>query len=283
MRFRAEAACPGCGRAAWMRGSNATSVPSSASRVRAPTTSALRARRRASATARPPTAVMSWVPLMRARPSLGSRTSGAAPIAPQGLGAGQAASLEHALALADEGEREVGEGRQVPARPDRSLRGHDGVDAGVQQRDQELERLEAHAGEALGEHVGPQEHQRPRLRLLEGSTDAGGVGAEQVELQLPQPIEGDVDVGEVAEAGGHAVDHGAARHGLVHHAPGGPDGVARGRGQEHRAARSRHRLEGREVERLAVDREGRAGGCAHGTGTGSLAPRSALPPGPAPG
>ena len=163
---------------------------------------------------------------------MGSRTSGVAPDRAQGLGAGQAAALEDALALADEGEREVGEGRQVPARPDRSLRGHDGVDAGVEQRDQQLEGLEAHAGEALGEHVGPQQHQRARLRLLEGGAHAGRVGAEQVELQLPQAIEGDVDVGEVAEAGGHAVDHGPAGHGLVHHAPGGPDGVAGGRGQD---------------------------------------------------
>ena len=91
-RLRAEAAWPGCGRAAWMRGSKATSVPCSASRVSAPITSAERARRRASASARPPTAVMSWVPLMRARPSLGSRTSGAQAGGAQRLGAGQRAA-----------------------------------------------------------------------------------------------------------------------------------------------------------------------------------------------
>ena len=60
---------------------------------------------------------------------LGLEDEGRRPDRAQGLGAGQATALEDALALADEGEREVGEGRQVPARPDRALRGHDGVDA----------------------------------------------------------------------------------------------------------------------------------------------------------
>ena len=110
---------------------------------------------------------MSWVPLMRARPSFGSRTTGARPAAREGLGAGQAAALDDALALADEGEREVGEGRQVAARPDRALRGHDGVDAAVEQRDQQLEGLEADAGEALGQDVGAQQHERARLRLAQ--------------------------------------------------------------------------------------------------------------------
>ena len=82
----------------------------------------VRARRMASARARPPTAVMSCVPLMRARPSLASSTTGARPAAAQRLGAGQAPALVDALAFADEREREVREGRQVAARADRALR-----------------------------------------------------------------------------------------------------------------------------------------------------------------
>ena len=67
----------------------------------------------------------------------------------QRLGGGQAPAADDALALADEREREVGEGREVAARADRALRGHDRVDAAVEHLDEPLEGLEAHAGEAL--------------------------------------------------------------------------------------------------------------------------------------
>ncbi len=190
------------------------------------------------------------------------------PYRAQGVGGGQAAALEDALALADEGEREVGEGREVPARPDRPLRGDDGVDAAIDERDQQLEGLEAHAGEALGQHVGPQQHERSRLGFPEGGAHSRRVGAEQVELELPQAIEGDVDVGEVAEAGGDTVDHRAARHRLVHHAPRRTDRRACRVGERDGSPVAGDRFEPRQVERLAVDREGRGrGGDAHGVGT----------------
>ncbi len=153
------------------------------------------------------------------------------------LATGQPAAFVDALALADQSQREVGQGGEIAAGPDGSLRGHERMDTPVQQRDQQLERLETHAGEAAGEHVRAQQHERPRLRHAERCADAGRVRAQQVRLQLAQAIERNPDVGEVAEAGGHAVDDRAASDGVVDHASCGHDGLARGGGERDGAER----------------------------------------------
>ena len=134
------------------------------------------------------------------------------------------------------------------------------MDAPVQHRDEQLERLEAHAGEAAGQHVRAQQHQRARLGVAERRPDARRVRAQQVDLQLAQAVERDLDVGEVAEAGRHAVDDRAAGDGVVDHPPRRDDALAGGLGQRHGAAAPRHGLERAEVERGAVDREGPGGG-----------------------
>ena len=230
-----------------------------------------RASRRASATARAPTAVMSCVPLMRERPSFGSSTSGARPAARLGLGAGDAASVVHRLALADEDQGEVGERREVPLAPTEPCEGTTGWTPRFS-RSTGAPGSRADPGEALGEHVRAQENQRARLLRAERGADARGVRADQVELQLAQSVEGDVHVGEVAEAGGHPVDHRAARHRLVDDAPGGPDGVARGRGEEDRAAGAGDRLE--------AARSRRPPSIGRGAGRGLMPGRRSLAPGP---
>ncbi len=217
-----------------MRGSKATSVPSSASRVSAPTTSALRTRRSASATARPPTAVMSCVPLMRARPSFGSRTSGAAP--------GRAAP-----------RRRAGGAPRTRTRPRRRGRARGGRGARGR-RSRPTEPCEGTTGwtrrfsiSTSSSSVSRRTPEKPLARTFarrsmsarvsassSGVAHARGVRADEVELQLAQAVEGDVDVGEVAEAGGHAVDDRAARDRVVHDAPRGPD---RRRGPRRRARR----------------------------------------------
>ena len=81
-RWRSSAAtsiCPGCGRASWYGAAKATSVPSSASTDIAAATEAVRASRSASAAIRAPSALISWVPLSSARPSLGSSVRGSRP------------------------------------------------------------------------------------------------------------------------------------------------------------------------------------------------------------
>ena len=71
-----------------------------------------------------------------------------------GLGerVGAGASVER-VAFADEHQRQVRERGEVAAGADRSARRHAGVHAGVEQRDERLDGLDANSGVALGEHV----------------------------------------------------------------------------------------------------------------------------------
>ncbi len=183
----------------------------------------------------------------------------------EAVGAREPALLEDALALADQDEGEVGERGEVAARADRALRRDDRVDAAVQQLDEELEGLEPDAGEALGQHVRAEEDEGARLLRPERGPDAGGVRAEEVQLELAQAVEGNVHVGEVAEAGRDAVDDRPARDGVVHDASRGPHRVPRGGGEDDGPAPAGDRLEAVEIEAPAVDREGRSRGeGAHG-------------------
>ena len=176
---------------------------------------------------------------------------------PQRLGRGHKAPLDEALALADEHERQVRERGEVAARAHRALRGDDRVHAPVEHRDQSLERLEANSRETFREDVRAQQHERPGVAGLERRPDARRVRAHEIDLQLEQLRGRNVDVGEVAEAGGDAVDDVAALDGRVHHSARGPHGVARRFCESHFAAVARHGLEPGEIERRAVDHERR--------------------------
>ena len=96
-------------------------------------------------------------------------------------------------------------------RPTEPCEGTTGCTRAVEHGDEQVEGLGPDAAEALGEDVRPQQHQAAGLRLAQGLAHAGGVAADEVELQLAQAVVGDVDVGEAPEAGGHAVDHAARR------------------------------------------------------------------------
>ena len=72
---------------------------------------------------------MSCVPLMRASPSLASSTTGARPAAARASAPESDAALGRADAFADEGQREVGQGREVAARAHAALGGHDRMHA----------------------------------------------------------------------------------------------------------------------------------------------------------
>ena len=147
----------------------------------------LRASRQASASARPPTAVMSCVPLMRARPSFASSTTRREPGGAQRLGR-RLAAARRARTRPRRRARAPG-GRAAPGRRWRRPSpgaGTTGMHAAVEHRDEPLERLEPHAREALGQHVRAQQHERARLGLAERLADARGVAAHQVQLQLAQ-------------------------------------------------------------------------------------------------
>ena len=174
-----------------------------------------------------------WVPLMRARPSLASRTTGREAGRSQGLGAGRGVGLRTRHSPSpDQREGEVGERGEVPLAPDRPLRGD--------QRDGR--RGSAWPPAAPGSRAARRRSPWPaRWRAAasgarvsaspRGSPTPGGVAPHQVELQLADAVQGDDDVGEVAEAGGHAVDDRPPGYRVVDDAAGGEDRRT-GRGRE---------------------------------------------------
>ena len=131
---------PGAGRAAMSSSSKAAPVPSIASRLMAPMTSAVSASRSASWWARQPMPAMSCVPLRSASPSLAPsverRQAGARQRLAAGTGPG---AVDGRLALADEHERDVRQRRQVARRAEAAARRHDRVDGRVEHADQQLD------------------------------------------------------------------------------------------------------------------------------------------------
>ena len=189
------------GRASWMRASNGWIEPRSASIDSAAAMSAARASRSAPASASASTAVDGCVPLISASPSFGAERDRRQPGARERLRARRSRSRRVArrssaldvvcvasLAFADQHQREVRERREVAARADRAARRHARMHAAVEQRDQRLERLDADAGEALGQHVRAQRHRRAHGADRQRLADAGGVAAQQVELQRVERV-----------------------------------------------------------------------------------------------
>ena len=123
----------------------------------------------------------------------------------QGLGARQPLLPDPRLPLADERQRQVGERGEVTARSDRAAGGHKGDDSAVQHRQQQLHRLDAGSGVALGNCVRAKQHRGAddlvRVRL----TDSTGMAAEETELQVLGLIVGDRLRHEPAEPGVDAV------------------------------------------------------------------------------
>jgi len=112
--------------------------------------------------------------------------------------------------------------REVAARPDRPAARHLRDEPPVQAREQQLDRLDPRAGEALGERVRPQQHRRADDLVRVGVADSAGMAAQETELELAgqvfrdrlrdEPAEARVDpVGVLARAVRRAVDQVAGR------------------------------------------------------------------------
>ena len=110
------------------------------------------------------------------------------------------------IAFADEHQRQVGERREVAAGANRAAARDARVDAVVEKVDQPLERRPPDAGETLGKDVGAERHRGANLAHGQRLTDAGGVTAEQVDLQCSKRLSRDRGFGQRAEAGVDAVD-----------------------------------------------------------------------------
>ena len=89
---------------------------------------------------------MNCVPLISDSPSFASSTIGSSPTRASASTPGQPLALDERLALADERQREMRERREIAGRADRAARRHDGQDAAVEAREQQLDRADAGAG-----------------------------------------------------------------------------------------------------------------------------------------
>ena len=167
----------------------------------------------------------------RGQPGRGQRVGG---------GPQRAVGVAH-LTLADEHQRGLGQGRQVTARPERAVLVDDRRQAGVEEGQQPVRHLRPGARAPHGQAAGPQQDHGPDHLPLDLGTHAGGVGADERQLQLGRPLDRDARGGQRAEAGRHAVD------GLV----GGEEPL------DQRRAR-RHRLPGGRPERRSRATAGHA-------------------------
>ena len=97
-------------------------------------------------------------------------------------------------------------GARSPLAPTEPRLGTSGCTPRVEQREQRLERLDANAGEALRQHVRAQRHRRAHGAHRQRLADAGGVAAQQIQLQRGELRRAGSRLGERAEAGVDAVD-----------------------------------------------------------------------------
>ena len=128
---------------------------------------------------------MNCVPLISDRPSFAASVIG---VEPRGARAPRPRSRSRPSTVASpsptSGSARCASGARSPLAPTEPRDGTRGTIPAVEHVDEQLDRLDARAGEALGERVRAQEHRRPddlvRVRLA----DAAGVAAQQPELQL---------------------------------------------------------------------------------------------------
>ncbi len=148
---------------------------------------------------------MNWVPLTSESPSFAASCTGSRPTRASASAPGEPFALDPRLALADERQREMRQRRKVAGGADRATARHDRQDASVEEREEQLDGLDASARVPLRERVRAEEHRRAddlgRIRVA----DAARVGAEQPQLQLGGLLLRDRDGHEAAEAGVDAV------------------------------------------------------------------------------
>ncbi|HEX6851539.1 MAG TPA: hypothetical protein VF139_09030 [Candidatus Polarisedimenticolaceae bacterium] len=138
------------------------------------------------------------------------------PRAAHRLRGGHAPSPVERLAFADEGQRDVGEGSQVPRGPHRAPLGDERDDAASEHLHQRLEGLEPDPGVPSRETVGAQGEDRANDRDRQRIPHPRRVRAEEIQLQLGEAVVGDRDLREMAEAGVDAVDPRPAPGRLLH-------------------------------------------------------------------
>ena len=151
----------------------------------------------------------------------------------------------------------MGQRRQVAAGAHRSAAGHHRVHRGVEHRDEQVERLEPDAGMAARQDVGAQRHHRADDGNGEEVADAGGVAAQQVDLQRVERVGRDADLGEGSKPGVDAVDRRVAGGRAIHDGARRVHPRLRVLGQDDRGALIGDRRHGSARQRGAVEQHRR--------------------------
>ncbi len=174
----------------------------------------------------------------------------------QRLRAGNAhAFLVEALAFADQRQRQMRQRSQIAARAHASLRRHNRSDAAVEHLAERVDDDGPHAGVALGERVGPQQHHGARFRDGQRLAHADRVRAHQVDLQFANLVAGDAHVAQFADAGGDGIGDLVAGDDLVDDGARPVDRLARVGSEKHGAALDRHFAHRFERQIVSVDVE----------------------------
>jgi len=119
-------------------------------------------------------------------------------------GAGVAALMEHAT-LAHEREGDMGERGEVAGRTDRTDLGDEGDDVRVEHAEDLFDDDRPNARVSASERGGEEKHDAANDVRRQGVADAGGVGADEVVLEVSELIVGDACAAEGSEAGVDAV------------------------------------------------------------------------------
>ncbi len=110
------------------------------------------------------------------------------------------------IALADEHERHVRERCEIAARADGSAARHARMHAAIQQGNERVERLDPNTGKSLGEHVRAKRHGGADGAHGQRRVDAGGMAAQEIDLQRRQIVVGDPRLCERSESCVDSVD-----------------------------------------------------------------------------
>ena len=241
--FAAEATCPGCGRSAWISGENGVRDPRTASTDCDAARSAILASRSALVSTSAPIAVMNWVPLISASPSLAPSTRGSSPARRRASAPGSSSPPISASPSPTSGSARCASGARSPLAPSEPREGTRGCTPSASSASSSST-VSRRTPERTGrQRIGPQQDRRAHDLGRERLADTAGMAAQQVELQPRDLIMRDRHVDEPAEAGVHTVGRRARLDGLLDQRARRRDPPDRPITEPHRRAAKRHALD----------------------------------------
>ena len=151
-----------------------------------------------------------------------------------------------------EGQRHVGQRRQVAGRAKGALLGDDGRHPPVQHLDEHLHQDGPHSGDPSAQGVGPQEHHAAHHLGGVGVPRARAVAQDQVRGELVRHLLRHRHLLKVPEARGDAVGRALLPHDLLRQRPGPLHGAEGGPGQLHGGAKPCNGNEALKGEALSI-------------------------------